>query len=201
MGCLYKIDFDNGKSYIGISSTTATDRWRRHSRQKKPTTLIGRAFAKYGEGCAKMSVLVIANDWDYLCLLEQKAISAFKTKFPDGLNLTGGGEGMIGHVWSEEARAKVSRFHKGRKKSETELANMSAAQKGLKKNWTESWKQNVKNALRGKSWCRGVKRSEETKAKQSTKKAEWWAGLSKQEREDFCKKRADAQKEKKRDNS
>lgn len=201
MGCLYKIDFENGKSYVGISSTTAKDRWRRHGRQKNPKSLIGRAFAKYGEDAAKMHVLVIANDWDYLCLLEQKAISAFNTKFPGGLNLTNGGEGAVGRVWSEESKAKVSKFHKGRKKTGVEIANISAAQRGVKKNWTESWKQNIKNALKGKSWCRGAKRSEETKAKQSAKKAKWWAGLSKQEREDFCKKRAIAQKEKRHDNS
>lgn len=49
MGCLYKIDFVSGKSYIGITRRTADARFAEHvSKAPKAANSLGRAIVKYG---------------------------------------------------------------------------------------------------------------------------------------------------------
>jgi hypothetical protein len=96
MGCLYRIDFDNGKSYVGITTETAEKRFRGHynSAYNFSTTnnILFRAIRKYGINRLHVKTLAIAEDWGYLCYLEQRAIRIYKTKTPHGYNMTDGGE-------------------------------------------------------------------------------------------------------------
>lgn len=72
------------------------------------------AIRKYGAEAFTRRVLVIADDWDYLCDLERKAIIAFDTLAPRGYNLTVGGEGVVGRVHTALAAVHMSAGQKKR---------------------------------------------------------------------------------------
>lgn len=152
MGCLYKIDFPNGKSYVGISSVNAEYRFRIHCQAKRKSK-VSDAIKEYGITLSSVGTLVIADDWNYLCDLERKAIISYKTKFPHGYNMTDGGNGVcglqiseatkeklslklkgnkhtLGYVPTLETRAKISAAGKGRKHSEQTKLKIGAAHKG-----------------------------------------------------------------------
>ena len=107
---LYKIDFPNNKSYIGISSVSAKSRFKDHC-QKRSKSLVSVAIRKYGKDNVTMLVIGECDDWELLCLAEQEAISKYNTKSPCGYNLTCGGDGCIGREnasITEETRSRIS---------------------------------------------------------------------------------------------
>mgnify|MGYP001575065568 CR=1 FL=1 len=116
-GCLYKIDFTNGKSYIGVSKFGLEARMKGHrdaARRPNPKTALHRAMAKYGETAYSASALIIAKDFEYLKLMEIAAISAFGTKLPNGYNMTDGGDGQLGVLFSPETREKIASKRRGK---------------------------------------------------------------------------------------
>ena len=91
MGHLYKLDFPNGKSYIGLAAHGALVRFRGHRKDARSSeSLMYRAWRKYGEPTVKI-LAVIENS--LLHETERKAIAIYGTKTPGGYNLTDGGEG------------------------------------------------------------------------------------------------------------
>ena len=72
------------------------------------------AIKKYGADNFKVETLVIADNWQYLCDLECKAIAAFNTRSPYGYNLTRGGEGVVGRPITDETRVRMSAAQKKR---------------------------------------------------------------------------------------
>lgn len=133
MGCLYQLTSPSGKSYIGISSKTAADRFVKHmehARGKRKNGIIYSALRKYGPDSFDVKTLVIANDFQYLCDLEVKVIAAFGTKYPNGYNMTDGGEGVVGPK-GDDFPMKVSIAQKKRfeRPEEREKARI-AARKG-----------------------------------------------------------------------
>ena len=116
MGCLYQLTSPSGKSYLGISSKTAAHRFAKHVEHalgKRENGVIYSALRKYGSDQFQIKTLVIANDWEYLCDLEKKAIIALQTRYPHGYNMTDGGEGIIGPK-SEDFPGIVSKAQKKR---------------------------------------------------------------------------------------
>lgn len=87
-----------------------------------------------------VQTLVVADGWEYLCDLEKKAIIAFDTKWPNGYNITKGGDGFTG-VITKEHREKISQALKGRVKSAEHLQKISNSLKG--KLHTEEFKQRM----------------------------------------------------------
>lgn len=96
MGCMYSVTGPKSKKYIGITILSEIARYKRHLYDPKVGTdrPLYRSIRKHGVEKFKLDVLVKSDDWDYLCLLECAAIQAFNTIFPDGYNLTSGGEGI-----------------------------------------------------------------------------------------------------------
>lgn len=130
IGCLYRIIFTNGKSYIGITSRTAELRFAEHvacSRGEKYRSAVHRALSKYGDEATRVETLVVA-DWEYLKALEVRAIAAYGTRPPFGYNLTLGGEGVVG--FDAVTRAKMGAANIGRKPSVATLAKLKAASTG-----------------------------------------------------------------------
>jgi len=135
MGHLYKLDFPNGKSYIGISFKNAQGRFDRHRKNATGNNsndqhALYNAWRKYGE--PKLTVLAVVEN-SLLHETEIKAIAVYKTKSPDGYNLTRGGEGVVGLMRSMESRAKMSAARKGGKfgkLSEEHRAKIGAFQRG-----------------------------------------------------------------------
>lgn len=139
MGCLYQIEFPNGKSYIGITVGTAEARLSEHLYNAKRGIDRGvyRAIRKYGESALKIKTLAIGG-WDYLVALEKKAIAAFGTFGCGGYNMTEGGEGALGYKHRPDSLRKMGDTHlgnsyrKGKTFTDETKAKMSAAAFGRK---------------------------------------------------------------------
>ena len=137
MGALYRLDFSNGKSYIGITTKTAQKRFNGHrlrvSSGVLDNTLMYNAWRKYGE--PKLIILAILEN-HMLKETEIAAIKAYNTFAPNGYNTTPGGDfppllnpeiakKLIGnknakgskHERSKEYRNKLSIALKGNKNS------------------------------------------------------------------------------------
>ncbi len=106
---MYVIIGPEKKEYIGITIRENKHRYRGHvnAAQRGVDTPLYRSVRKHGWEKFQFKVIVTANDWDYLCLIERAAIKRFDTIAPRGYNLTGGGEGIIDRA--EESRLKSSK--------------------------------------------------------------------------------------------
>ena len=129
MGVLYKMDFPNGKSYIGITVFDIRRRMREHRKLAELNKGFGvhRAWRKYGE--PRVTVLAVLEN-DELYSTEMRAIAAYATKAPRGYNLTIGGEGAVGQIVSEETRQKLRAANLGKKHSEETKKKRSLAMTG-----------------------------------------------------------------------
>ncbi len=117
---LYKISFLNGcssKSYIGISSKSAKQRFIEHCSSKKKYPIV-QAIKKYGKENTLLTIIGEFKDWNSLYIAEQLAIIEHNTKIPYGYNLTDGGKGCFGLPASEDRKRKIGEANKGRKISE-----------------------------------------------------------------------------------
>lgn len=111
MGCLYQLVFPNGKSYIGITSKTAEQRFKAHCINAKNgiteypdyspaqkaisdkkygldnygklpwLTSLGAAIREHGKENVIIKTLVISDDMKYLKELEIKAIKRYRTLY------------------------------------------------------------------------------------------------------------------------
>ncbi len=95
---MYLISGPQGKQYVGITTRTPELRDLEHKTWgvRRGTSYLHRAIRKHGPDAFSMRVLVIADDWEYLCMLEKRAIVAYETKAPRGYNATDGGDGVSG---------------------------------------------------------------------------------------------------------
>lgn len=151
---LYKLDFPNGKSYIGITRETLKRRLDRHityARNGKKF-LISKAIRKYGELGFASKILAI-GEFDYIKDLEIKAISVYETFGGKGYNMTNGGEGMLGVTPSKDTRNKISMSLLGRELTAEHKANISKSQNigGVKKSIPEETRLKMSLAKKGKS--------------------------------------------------
>lgn len=127
MGELYALTFPNGKQYIGITNQTADVRYARHWKKTAAgqNNAVNHALRKYGRAAVTVNTLVVADDWDYLCELERRAIAAFGTFAPGGYNTTHGGEGVLGLACKPETREKIAAANRGRKFTDEQRAKVS----------------------------------------------------------------------------
>lgn len=184
MGELYRLDFPNGKSYIGITSKTAQKRFSTHvDKSRRANYPVSNAIRKYGEDSVKVNTLVIADDWDYLCDLEIKAIKVYGTFSPLGYNLTKGGDGFLGgsHTDSTKEKLRKKSFeiwdrpghrenHRARVKKSLSDPQMSKQRSASQRSkWLEAdyRKQMVESHT-------GVKQSKETIAKRAKGVSKSW---------------------------
>lgn len=165
MGELYKLDFVNGKSYIGISVKGAAHRYLAHKGRAKSncktSTPLYNAWRKHG--APTMTVLAVLEDRE-LASTEQRAIAAYGTLFPEGYNLTVGGE--VSPMTLPEVRAKVSAALMGREIPASTRAAVSLASKGNKhtlgmKVHSEEHKAMMSEKMKGNSFAKGHAMSEE----------------------------------------
>jgi hypothetical protein len=112
MGELYRLDFSNGKSYIGVSKRGAKVRFKEHKRDATVRLInypVYNAWRKYGEP----SLQVIATlDVDLLNSAEIEAIAREKTLSPHGYNTSPGG--LLGAMSNPECSKKLIGRYKGR---------------------------------------------------------------------------------------
>lgn len=173
MGCLYRITFPNAKSYIGITASSAKERFAEHcynSESKRADRAINRAINKYGKESAKLETLVIA-DWNYLVSLEKKAIHAFNTFGRGGYNMTAGGEGSLGYKHTADSLKKMGDTHRGNSYRKGKIFSAESRRKmslsALGKVLSAETKAKIGAASKGNSYALGRKLSDQEKKERS----------------------------------
>jgi group I intron endonuclease len=169
MSHLYEMTFPNGKRYIGITRRTPGERLRGHIAQsKKGNYAVSNALKKYGVDAVTLKTIVEIDEWELLCLAEQEAIDLYKTRAPNGYNLTAGGEGIPGHKHSPEVRERIAAkralqvCQKGRQVSDAQRKNLSLKLTGRAIHNDES-KKRIGEAARGNQHSKGYRHTEAAK--------------------------------------
>ena len=173
-GCLYMLTFPSGKSYIGITLKTLDRRLslhRSHARKGRAGAIYS-AIRKYGDHSFTARKLVITDDREYLCELERRAIKAFGTRPPYGYNLTDGGDGATGLIWTENHRIAAARRRGiptgrsgmlGKKHTEETKAKIAAA--GLGRVFSDERRKRIGVTKVGNTYRLGKSCSAETREK------------------------------------
>lgn len=171
MGQIYLItNEENGKIYVGQTSSTAFKRWGSHKRDANPLarnlqTPLARAIRKHGQESFTVKVLENCpndklDEREIYWIKELKAIE-------NGYNLTEGGCGRRGYHLSEETKAKLSKAHKGSVFTEEHKAKLSEARRDYIKNGGTSWNAGHTGEL---NHLYGIKRTDKVRAKISESK-------------------------------
>jgi len=118
-GFIYKIQFPNKKHYIGITTTSLEQRTKEHKQSAKSsdTKCLYKALRKYD--MIDTFELVEIDTADTLEELYEKEISyvqMYNSHYidGDGYNMTYGGDGNHGYVFTEEDKQKISEAQKKR---------------------------------------------------------------------------------------
>lgn len=126
----------NGKQYVGIAADPKR-RWRDHRKlagkamDGKP--YLHKAMAKEGVAAFSFEVLACSPTWDDGLAAERVMIAQLGTFVScGGYNLTQGGEGKPGAIFTPETRAKIGAATSTRKHSAETRARIGAGQVGRK---------------------------------------------------------------------
>lgn len=110
MSYIYKVTNKvNGKMYIGQHKYDGASL---DPYYKGSGVLLWRAYKKYGIDNFDMELVEECPEED-LNPLEELYIEHYNTLFPNGYNLTKGGDGVSGYKFSEDSKQKMSNSHKG----------------------------------------------------------------------------------------
>jgi group I intron endonuclease len=141
----------NGKRYVGQTVKPLTGRWQRHLASAKAGSkyLIHKAIRKYGAEAFKRETLFTCSDKTTLDLYEKGHIQFFKSRAPNGYNLTDGGEGNLNPP--EEIRKKLGETWRGKSFSEQHRQNLSASHKGKRQPHSAETCLNISKAKTGRS--------------------------------------------------
>jgi hypothetical protein len=112
-GYIYKIQFPNGKHYIGLTTTSLDERTRQHKGRAKSgdTKYLYNAIRKYNMiDTLELIKIDTADTFHELCEKEIRYIIDYNSYYMNGngYNMTYGGEGTNGYVYTEEARDQQS---------------------------------------------------------------------------------------------
>jgi len=149
---IYLVRLNGGGKYTGVTTNSIEKRWTQHcyaAKVNKTKSVLHAAIRKYGAGAFTTEELYQSTDLEHtLNVKEMEFIVEHKTHVSEGgYNLTLGGEGMAGHVPSEETRKKMSLTRKGRRFSEDHRRKISKANTGK----VRSDEAKQKMSLHGKS--------------------------------------------------
>jgi group I intron endonuclease len=133
----------NGKKYIGITTRQPKYRWYEHvyAATKKPTNnIFHNAIRKYGKENFILESLAQTQNLIDLIETEKLLIRQYNTFFKEGqgYNMSLGGEGQFGRIYSEKSRLRMSKSHLGIKFSQEHKDHISQSLKGklkFAKNW------------------------------------------------------------------
>ena len=127
-GFIYKILFPNGKHYIGLTSRSLEDRQKDHkyNAKKGDTKCLYNALRKYDmEDTLELVEIDTADTNEELCEKEIGYILSYNSFDREyGYNMTLGGEGVNGYVYTETDKLKMSeayyKYHKEHPEAKTE---------------------------------------------------------------------------------
>jgi len=157
----------NGKKYVGQTTKTLEQRWFDHINvRKRPScSYLHSAINKHGPENFEIKTLVIVGTKWEMDLYESGMIKALNTKAPNGYNLTDGGDGCQGYVFTEEQRRKVSSVQMGRKMSDLSRQKLLERNKGNK--FSSGVKMTEEHRLRLLKINKEREQSKEERAKRS----------------------------------
>jgi len=128
------IDGTNDKEYIGQTIRSVEERFKEHW---KSPYYIGNAIRSHGADMFSIVILKECENKEELDRWEKHFIRSRDTKYPNGYNLTDGGEGMGGCI--DEIRKKISiansgenHFNYGKHHTKETREKMSLSQTGEK---------------------------------------------------------------------
>lgn len=173
-GFLYRLTFPNGKAYIGITAKSVERRFVQHcslARVGRISYAVHSAILKYGPENVIVETLATVSI-DLLKLLEVEEIKKQNTRYPNGYNLTDGGDGAVGMDF--ETRKKISNAASGRRATPETKAKLSAAHKGKK--YSEEMRAKMSAISTGRM------HTDAAKIKISEKAKNRWADPDKKER-------------------
>ena len=112
-GYIYKIKFPNGKHYIGLTSTSLEQRTKEHKTCAKngDTRCVYNALRKYNMvDTFELIEIDTADTLEELCEKEIGYIIEYNSYYMNekGYNMTYGGEGTNGYIFTEEDNKKNS---------------------------------------------------------------------------------------------
>ena len=124
----------DGKQYLGQTTKTLENRWYSHIQPRKNPSCkyLYSAIQKHGADNFDVKTLVVVGTKWEMDLYESGMIKALNTKAPNGYNLTDGGDGAQGFVFTEEQKRKISLGQIGRKMSEKAREKLLERNKGNK---------------------------------------------------------------------
>ena len=110
---VYKIPFPNGKHYIGITNTSIEQRKKQHkcSAKNGNTRYVYNAIRKYNMvDTLELIEIDTADTLEELCEKEKKYIIEYNSYYmnKNGYNMTHGGEGTNGYIYTEYDNKKNS---------------------------------------------------------------------------------------------
>jgi len=116
-GSIYKIVFPNGKHYIGLTTTSLEQRTKEHIKCAKSgdNKCLYNAIRKYNMiDTFELTEIDTADTTDELCEKEICYIIEYNSYYIDGngYNMTHGGEGTNGYVFTEDVKQKISTMAK-----------------------------------------------------------------------------------------
>jgi len=165
----------NNKKYVGITSQGIDKRFKGHLRnafEVNGKNCLSYALRKHGIENFKLELLEseipLENGEEKEKFYIQKYNSYYKNNC--GYNMTIGGNGTVGYIFTDEVRNKISISGKGRKFSKER--NEKIRQVMLNREFTEEWKKRISESRLGKNKGKdnhffGRKHTEESKQKMS----------------------------------
>ncbi len=130
MGCVYKAENKvNGKCYIGKTVETIESRIVKHEWNANNSSeyAFHRALRKYGFDNFEWEILYESNDEEELEGAEIFYIEDYESFGSNGYNMTDGGEGTSGFIFSEESKIRMSKSQKKRFEDPKEREKASIA--------------------------------------------------------------------------
>lgn len=105
---------ENSKSYIGVTNDFDRRFAVHWNDVKNKDTVLCRTIRKYGKDSFIIFKIDSADTWEEVCELEKHYIKKFNTKIPNGMNMTGGGDGVFGLVHSNKTKEQMKQSHLGK---------------------------------------------------------------------------------------
>jgi len=118
-GYIYKISFPNNKIYIGLTTTSIEQRHKEHKSCAlgNSTYLIYKALRKHDMiETFELEQIDTADTLEELCEKEKEYIKQSNSHYIEGhgYNMTYGGEGTNGYIYTEDDKKKISEAQKKR---------------------------------------------------------------------------------------
>lgn len=163
---VYIKEFEDGSVYIGVTNNfNARMSQHKYKKNKGVNSPLYNKMNKYNH---ETSILIESDSYEEILKMEVIVIKNFRDLGYEVLNLTDGGEGVLGYSYerTSEHKNKMSTILKGKVVSDETRAKLSKSLKG--RQFNEEWK--IELSENSARYMLGKHHSEETKEKMSKMK-------------------------------